>query len=163
MTVRSFGNGWQADFYAYSDRIRKVFPTRKDAQAYEGKIKAAIRENRFFDIKEEAFQIFKELSTWYLALDEVKRKRSFKSDRRSVNKLNDFFGTRLLRHITPSLIGEYQTTRIGEKSYRGQATKPATVNREVATMKSMFNKAIREGKLEKKVPLQKVLMKNRVP
>ncbi len=149
MAVRKLGDRFQCDFYAFKKRVRRVFSTKKDATAYEGKIKSSIRENRFFDVKEEAFQIFKELSAWYLSLDEVKRKRSFKGDRRSVNRLNDFFGTRLLRHITPSLIGEYQTKRIGEKSYRGQATRPATVNREVSTMKSVFNKAIRDGKLEK--------------
>ena len=50
MTVRKFGDRWQCDFYAYSQRIRKVFPAKKDAAAYEGKIKASIRENRYFDI-----------------------------------------------------------------------------------------------------------------
>jgi integrase len=149
MTVRQLGNGYQCDFYAYGQRIRRVFPAKKDATAYEGKMKGAIRENRFFDIKEEAFQIFKELSNWYLSLEDVKRKKSFKGDRRSVSKLNEFFGTHLLRHISPSLITQYQTKRMNEKSYRRQATKPATVNREIACMRTMFNKAIRDGKLEK--------------
>ena len=89
MTVRQLGNGYQCDFYAYNERIRRVFSTKKDATAYEGKIKAAIRENRYFDIKEEAFQIFKELSNWYLSLEDVKRKKSFERDRRSVSKLNE--------------------------------------------------------------------------
>jgi len=129
MTVRQFGNGYQCDFYAYGERIRRVFIAKKDATAYEGKMKGAIRENRFFDVKEEAFQIFKELSNWYLSLEDVKRKKSFKSDQRSVGKLNQFFGTQLLRHITPSMIGEYQAKRMTEKSYRGQTTRPATVNR----------------------------------
>ena len=149
MTVRQLGNGYQCDFYAYGERIRRVFIAKKDATAYEGKMKGAIRENRFFDVKEEAFQIFKELSNWYLSLEDVKRKKSFKSDQRSVGKLNQFFGTQLLRHITPSMIGEYQAKRMTEKSYRGQTTRPATVNREVACMRTMFSKAIRDGKLEK--------------
>jgi hypothetical protein len=63
MTVRQFGDGWQADFYAYGERIRKVFPIKRDATAYEGKMKASIRENRFFDVKQEAFQVFKESDT----------------------------------------------------------------------------------------------------
>jgi len=149
MAVRQLGNGYQCDFYAYGERIRRIFPTKKDAAAYEGKMKAAIRENRFFDVKEEAFQTFKELSSWYLSLEDVKRKKSFRGDRRSVGKLNEFFGTRLLRHITPSVISEYQTIRMNEKSYRGEGTTPATVNREIACLKAMFNKAIRDEKLEK--------------
>ena len=149
MAVRAFGKGWQCDFYAYGERVRRVFPTKRDATAYEGKIKASIRENRYFDVKREAFQTFKELSDWYLSLEDVKRKKSFKRDRGSVDKLRKFFGTHFLRHITSSLISEYQTKRMGEKSYRGQATKPATVNREVACLRTMFNKAIRDGKLER--------------
>jgi integrase len=149
MTVRQLGNGYQCDFYAYKERIRRVFPSKKDATAYEGKIKAAIRENRFFDIKKEAFQIFKELSAWYLSLEDVKRKRSFERDRRSLAKLSGFFGSQLLRHVTPSLISQYQSKRMSEKSYRGETTKPATVNREIACLRTMFNKAIRDGKLEK--------------
>ena len=149
MTVRQFGDGWQADFYAYGDRIRKVFPTKKDATAYEGKIKASIRENRYFDIKREAFEIFRQLSDWYLSLEDVKRKKSFKRDVRSAVKLNEFFGPKRISQITPSLIGEYQTERATEKSYRGGSTKPATVNRELACLKTMFSKAITDGKLDK--------------
>ncbi len=149
MAVRQLGNGWQTDVYAYKERIRKVFPTKKDAKAYEGKIKASIRENRYFDIKQEAFQIFKELSKWYLSLEDVKRKKSYKRDVMSVNKLRDFFGTQLIRNISPSLISGYQKKRLDEKSYRKQPTKPATVNREIACLRTMFNKAIRDDKLDR--------------
>jgi integrase len=149
MAVRKLGKGWQADFYAFKERIRRVFPTKKDACAYEGKIKVAIKENRYFDIKQEVFETFKELSRWYLSLDDVKRKASFERDRRSVGKLSDFFGGQLLRQLSASLIGEYQAKRMVEKSYRGEITKPATVNREVSCLRTMFNKAIRDGKLEK--------------
>lgn len=149
MTVRQFGDGWQCDFYAYGERKRKVFPTKRDATAYQGKINASIRENRYFDVKQEAFQTFKELSDWYLSLEDVKRKKSFVRDKRSAGELNDFFGTRPLRHITPSLISEYQTKRLNGKSYRGGPIKPATVNREIACLRTMFNKAIKDGKLER--------------
>jgi len=56
--------------------------------AYEGKIKASIRENRYFDFKQEAFQIFSELSKWYLSLEDVKRKKSFERDERTVRTRN---------------------------------------------------------------------------
>ena len=149
MSVREVGNGWQADFYAYKERIRKVFPTKREAKDYEGKIKSAIRENRYFDVQPEAFQTFNELSEWYLTLEEVKRKKSFNRDQRSVDKLKDFFGTKPLRQITLSLIGDYQSKRLSEKSYRGNQTMPATINREISCMKTAFNKAIRDRKLSK--------------
>jgi hypothetical protein len=92
MAVRQLGDGWQCDFYAFKERIRKVFPSKKDAKAYEGKIKASIRENRYFDIKQDAFETFKELSKWYLSLEDVKRKKSYNRDVRSADKLKDFLG-----------------------------------------------------------------------
>ncbi len=120
MTVRQFGDGWQVDFYAYGERIRKVFPIKRDATAYEGKMKAAIRENRFFDIKQEAFELFKELSKWYLSLEDVKRKRSFERDERTIKKrLDPHFGKMPIKSLTPSAMNEYIGERLKTKSYRG--------------------------------------------
>lgn len=150
MAVRELGKGWQCDFYAYGGRIRKVFSKKKDATAYEGKIKASIKENRYFDIKQEAFQVFKELSKWYLSLEDVKRKRSFERDERTVkNRLDPHFGKIPVKNITPSFISEYVSHRLNTRTYRKQNVRPATVNRELALLKTMFNKAIRDGKLEK--------------
>jgi len=67
----------------------------------------------------------------------------------SVNKLRDIFGTQLIRNISPSLISGYQKKRLDEKSYRRHPTKPATVNREIACLRTMFNKAIRDDKLDR--------------
>jgi integrase len=147
MAVRRFGKGFQADFYAYSKRVRKVFPHRRDAQAYEGRIKASIREDRYLDLKREIF--LKQLSDWYLSLEDVKRKISFERDRRSIQKLNNFFGTQSVRHLSASVITEYQAKRMGEMSYRKKPTRPATVNREVSCLRAIFNKAILDGKLER--------------
>jgi integrase len=150
MAVKQFGEGWQVDFYAYGKRIRRVFPIKRDATAYEGKMKAAIRENRFFDVKQEAFQIFMELSRWYLSLEDVKRKKSFERDGRTIKKrLDPHFGNMPIKGLTPSVINEYIAERLKTKSYRGGTIRPATVNREMILVKTMFNKAIRDGKLEK--------------
>ena len=147
MAIRRLGKGWQTDFYAYSKRVRKVFPLRKEAEAYQGRIKASIREDRYLDLKREIF--FKQLSDWYLSLEDVKRKRSFERDRRSIEKLNGFFGTQPVRHLTASMISQYQAKRTGEISYRKRPTTPATVNREVSCLRAMCNKAILDGKLDR--------------
>jgi len=147
MTVRRFGSGWQADFYVYSKRVRKVFILRREAEAYQGRIKASIREDRYLGINKEIF--LKQLSDWYLSLEDVKKKKSFERDRRSVEKLNEFFGTQPLRHLTASMITQYQAKRLGEVSYRKKSTSPATVNREVSCLRTMFNKAVLDGKVER--------------
>ncbi len=54
-----------------------------------------------------------------------------------------------IKSITPSVINEYIAERLKTKSYRGGTIRPATVNREMVLVKTMFNKAIRDGKLEK--------------
>jgi integrase len=113
-------------------------------------MKAAIRENRFFYVKRDAFQVFKELSNWYLSLEDVRRKKSFERDERTIEKrLNPYFGKIPIKNLTPSAINEYIAARLKTKSYRGGAIRPATVNREMTLVKTMFNKAIRDGKLEK--------------
>jgi hypothetical protein len=106
-------------------------------------------EGKLLDKKKDDRMRFDQLTNWFLTLPEIKRNSSFDRDKRSLAKLSDFFKTRLASQITPALIGEYQAHRLTEKSYRGGNTKPATVNREIACLKTMFNKAIRDGKLEK--------------
>jgi integrase len=78
----------------------------------------------------------------------VKAKRSYDRDKRSVGKLCAFFGDRLLKDITPTLVEKYSAKRLAENSYRKHPTKPATVNRELACMKTIFRKAIGNKKAE---------------
>jgi integrase len=90
------------------------------------------------------------LSKWYLSLEDVKRKKSFERDERTARKrLDPHFAKIPIKNITPSLINEYVAKRLNTKTYRNENVKPATVNRELALLKTIFNKAIRDGKLEK--------------
>ena len=113
-------------------------------------MKASIRENRFFDVNQDAFQVFKELSNWYLSLEDVQRKKSFERDEGTIKKrLDPHFGNMPIKNLTPSMINEYIAGRLKTESYLGGTIRPATVNREMILLKTMFNKAIRDGKLEK--------------
>jgi integrase len=62
-----------------------------------------------------------------------------------------YFGDKLLKDITPALVEAYRQKRLSEPSRRTPQTltKPATVNREVACLKTIFNKAVKNGKAEK--------------
>ena len=102
MTVRRFkDSGWQADFYAGTERIRKVFPTKKEAKDYESKIKTEIRENRYWNIQREEFDTFSEMLDWYLERPQTKRKKSHQNDLRRAEYLRDFFGKLSPVRITP--------------------------------------------------------------
>ena len=73
-------------------------------------------------------------------LDHAKtNKRSWQRDEGLLKNLLPFFGNRLLSDINPFLIESYKKKRAGE-------VKPATVNREIALLKHMYNLAIRWGR-----------------
>jgi hypothetical protein len=78
----------------------------------------------------------------------VQAKRSYDRDERSLKNLLPFLGDRLLKDITPGLVEAYRRKRLAEYSRRTpeHLTKPATINRELACFKTIFNKAIKEGK-----------------
>ena len=89
----------------------------------------------------------------------MKAKRSYDRDQLSLNRLLPFFGDRLLKDITPALVEAYRQRRLGQPSGRAPygPTKPASVNREIACFKTIFNKAIPNGKAERN-PAQGIKM-----
>ena len=70
MAMFQIGDTWYVDYYQGKGSKRKrvreaVGPRKKDAEAYLGKIKAAQRENRLFDMKKEYNHTFDELLEKY--------------------------------------------------------------------------------------------------
>ena len=59
------------------------------------------------------------------------------------------FGDRLLKDITPATVEGYKQKRLADTNYKGTTTKPATVNREMACLKTIFSKAGKNGKAER--------------
>ena len=59
------------------------------------------------------------------------------------------FGDRLLKDITPAMVEAYKQKRLSENSHRRKPTQPATVNREITTFKTIFNKTMKNGKAER--------------
>jgi integrase len=138
------------DFYYKGNRKReRIGTSKKLAETVLRKRKVEIEENRYLDRKKEINTRFKELSKWYLELEEIKRKKSYKRDCTSVDKLNSYFGKMLITEITPAGVEKYKNYRLTQESYRKHSTRPATLNRELACMRHIFNLAKREGEAEK--------------
>jgi integrase len=76
---------------------------------------------------------FGTLATHYL--EWAARQRSFGSKKFMIQRLVDTLGDIPLSGITTRLVEEYQTSRLND------GRKPATVNRELSTLKHMFTKA----------------------
>ena len=81
-------------------------------------------------------------------------KSSFARDESVVEHLNGFFGEKQAADITPRDLERYKATR-RETVHAGKTISGATVNRELAILKTAFNKAIEWGLLETN-PVEKV-------
>ena len=87
---------------------------------------------------------FDELADAYLVYArDQQQKRSWKRDRTSIATLGAYFGGKRLAEITPAAIEQYRAWRRATISRRGRAVTPATINRELACLKRMFNVARR--------------------
>ncbi|PKN66313.1 MAG: hypothetical protein CVU57_06480 [Deltaproteobacteria bacterium HGW-Deltaproteobacteria-15] len=141
-------------------KIEKAGQSKKLAQRIYSTRYEEYKKREHLDWEEKIPITFTKLVDWYLDLPVVKG-RAYHSDIvRYCEKWRTYFGETLVEEIKPSMVDEYRQKRLKEISYRGKnATKqrvtPASVNKEVATLKRIFNLAIRED-LATKNPCWKV-------
>jgi integrase len=85
-------------------------------------------------------------------------KASYRRDTEFIKHLLRLLGADTkIRDLTPGKVESYESYRLAEPSPRhlGENTRPATVNKEVACLKTILNRAARNGKLETN-PVEKV-------
>jgi integrase len=157
------GRAWWIEYYDHDKRLRRerIGPNKAAAEQRYREVMSARTEGRYIKKSPDARTLFKDLAAWYLDLPEVKVKRSYDRDQLTMKKLIPFFGDRLLKDINPALVEAYRQKRLSEPSGRTPQflTKPATVNREVACLKTMFSKAMKNGKAERNPALGVKLLK----
>ncbi|MCM8778670.1 MAG: tyrosine-type recombinase/integrase [Candidatus Omnitrophica bacterium] len=113
------------------------------------KRKVEIAERKFLDIRREEKIKFEDFAEEYLELHCKPNNKSWRGfDRHNINALKKYFSGKCLYEITPLLVEKFKAERVKEVS-------PATVNRNLACLKSMFNRAIEWGKA-KENPVKKV-------
>ena len=141
------------DYYVDGRRKRECTgASRTLAETVLAKRKVEIAEGRYLDIKKDKKLKFEVFAEEYIELhSKVNNKSWEKTDQRNVNTLKDFFTGYCLNEISPRLIEEYRAKRLKEVS-------PARVNRLVATLKCMFNKAKMWGRFSGDNPVTKVKM-----
>lgn len=133
--------GWYIDYYASGRRKREKVPSKKLAEIVLQKRKVEIAEGKFLDIRKQERIRFEDFSDTFLNLHSKPNKKSWKSDEYNFIALRPYFRGRYLYDITTEDIEKYKAARAKEVA-------PATVNRELATLKTMFTKAIAWGKLK---------------
>ncbi|MCK4337686.1 MAG: phage integrase SAM-like domain-containing protein, partial [Candidatus Aminicenantes bacterium] len=87
--------------------------------------------------KKVAFLIYAEIYLEYSRTNKAPA-TYWRHDRNNMGNLGRTFGKRRLGDITPLMIEAYKTERLTRVS-------PATVNRELATLRHMFRKAVEWG------------------
>jgi hypothetical protein len=124
-------------------------PKAKDIEAKE---RSRILEARH-GIQRQPDITFAEFAKTYMKDHAELNKRSSERDRYILKVLNKAFGTVILHQITAHWIEQFKRERLAGK-WRGHNTKhagkpirPASVNRELDTLKSIFSKAVEWGKL----------------
>ncbi|MCJ7581400.1 MAG: phage integrase SAM-like domain-containing protein, partial [Candidatus Aminicenantes bacterium] len=130
-------------------KTEKVGPSKKLAQRVYNKKYEEYKKREHLDWEEEKHWTFNELVDWYLKLPAVKARVYYKDVVRYCEKWRKYFDNVLVDDIKPSMVEEYRQKRLQQTSYRGkydskQKLAPASVNKEVSTLKRIFNLAIRE-------------------
>ncbi|HXX74407.1 MAG TPA: tyrosine-type recombinase/integrase [Nitrospiraceae bacterium] len=133
------GNMWWMSFMYQGQQVRRSTGTadKRLAEAILGKVKVQIIERRFFEKPEEQYRTLTELMDRY-ASEHAARRANHRRELTSIQNLKGFFGNPTLDQITPKLIVAYKNRRYTD------GVKPATINRELATLKKAFNLARRE-------------------
>lgn len=149
------GNFW-IDYYVQGRRKReKIGPSKTLAQTVLKKRKVQIAEGKFLDLENEKKIKFKDFAVTF-AETYGKKKRSWGStDVHYLKRLTPFFGDKFLHEITPFLVQRYQAQRKSQPNQKSRLPSPAYINRELACLKCMFNRAIEWG-YAKDNPVKKV-------
>ena len=144
IAIKASESNYFMEYYADGKRKRKkVSSSRKLAELALQKRKVEIAEGRFLDIKKEIKIRFEDFSDEYLELhSKINNKSWKKSDATNIKTLKKHFTGKYLFEITSKMIEEFKSKRLAEE------VAPATVNRNLICLKSIFNKAILWQKAE---------------
>lgn len=150
---RSTGKAWWMSFMYQGRQVRRSTGTadRRLAESILGKVRGQIVEGRFFETLEEQTRTFDELMERYLT-EHAAKKSQPRHYHGYAKSLTAFFGGRTLVEITPKLIVEYKNRRYAA------GLKPASINRELASLKKAFNLAVREWEWCRDNPVSRVSM-----
>jgi len=143
---------WYISYYEPSGRRvkKKIGPIKKLAEASLKKIEVSIAEGKYLEIKKQNKIKFKDFANEYLELHSKVNNRSWrKSDLRNIAALNKVFANKDLHEITPHMIEQF-------KAHRAKEVSPATVNRHLSCLKSIFSKAIAWDKFDGENPVKKI-------
>ncbi len=141
---------WYIDYFFKGKRHqRAVGPSKKEAEAALGKIKGEIREGKFFDRSKVRDVPFDDLADEYEKV--AKGKKSYYVEKAYIAKVKEFFKGRMLSELTALDVERFKSHRKGIPAHgeKGKPRSGTAVNRELATLRGMLNKAVQWEMIEK--------------
>jgi len=149
MGIYKKGKNYYIDYYVNGKRRReKIGPSKSLAELVLKKRLIEIAEGKFLDIRKEEKVTFDEGAERFIEVYAKINKKSWRGDLLRIKYLKRTFGGKYLSGISSFHVENYKRQRIIK-------AKPATVNRELACLKTIFNKAIEWG-LTKTNPVRQV-------
>ncbi len=151
MAIYKKGKDYYIDYYVQGKRKReKIGASKTLAETVLKKRKVEIAENKFLDIKREQKTKFEDFADEYVEIYLKPNNRSWrKAEAHNIKRLKSYFGGKYLYEITPLLVEKFKIQRSKEVS-------PATTNRALTCLRSMFNRAIAWGKFQGANPVKGV-------
>ena len=162
------GETWYIDYRDPGGKriIKAIGPKKREAEDYLGKMKASIREGRFFDIKKEIKVTFNELLDKYIPkiqdqsfyqnslryLVEEKTEDQKSNGQQEAKKqpvFREYFGNKLLSEIDYKTLEDFRDTRKKTPTQHGTERSNRTVNIEMAFLRRILNKAVKWEMLER--------------
>ena len=142
-------NYW-IEYYIGGKRKReRIGQSKQAAENRLREIETAKAEGRYIRKNKNAEVNLIELREWYLDLAEVKQKRSYHDIRLCINNFINRIGSIPVSQLTPELIEKFRKLRLTEISKtKKRPVKPSTINRDIANLRAMLNKAVDYSKLE---------------
>jgi len=152
MGVYKKNNRWIIDYYLPSGKRKREVVTipgvdpaqinREDAKKALSIRKAELAQGKF-DIAQTKKPIpLKKLCNEYLNEHSKQNKRSWKRDEVTIKHFLQTFGDKNINQLNSFLITRY-------RNERSKSVKKSTVNRELDTIRNMFNKAVEWGYIDK--------------
>ena len=149
MGVYLKNGNWFIDYRVNGKRKRKKVGSSKSlAEIVLKKRKVEIAEGKYLDIKKEQRIKLADFADEYLEIHSKVNNRSWEnSELPPIKRIKSYFGGKYLHEITPQSIEQFKAQAVNEVS-------PATVNRALAILRSIFNKAIAWNKFDGKNPVK---------
>jgi integrase len=151
------GGKWYLDYTVKGKRVREFGGfTKEQARNALAKIRLERLDERlgFSKPKELDPVPFESFADEFLEIYSKQNKRSWKRDALLLKNLKRFFAGKTLQEIGPEQVERFKAQRKTDFVTRFKATKktpiaPATINRELACLKTLFSKAVEWGRIEK--------------